>query len=168
MLFTRSLCLIGFLACTAFIGVALYFEHVMGLEPCPLCMVQRLLIGALGLVFLVGAVHGPRGAGRRFYGLLSAAVAVVGAVVAGRHVWLQSLPPDQVPECGPGLEFMLETNTVAETLRKVLQGSGECAEVAWTFVGLSIPGWTLVAFCVLAAFGLYLLFAPTWREIRTS
>lgn len=154
----RLLFTLGFLACAVLIGVALYFEHVMNLEPCPLCMVQRVLVIIAGVVFLAAALHGSRGWGTRVYGALTILVGGAGIAVAGRHVWLQHLPEDQVPECGPGLEFMLEAFPLSETIKKVFQGSGECAEVVWRFLGLSIPEWTLIVFCAMAAFGLYLVF----------
>ena len=153
----RALLLSGAILCAAMMGVALVMQHVMGLEPCPLCIFQRVFVMVLGAVMLVAAVHNPAGVGRRIYGALIAIVGVLGIVVAGRHVWLQSLPPDQVPECGPGLEYMLNAFPLAEALQMVFKGSGECAEVQWTFLGLSIPGWTLVIFVGLAAFGLYLI-----------
>lgn len=152
----RLLFAYGFIACVMLIATALYFQHVMGLEPCPLCILQRLFVIALGLVMLAGAIHDPRSLGRRVYGGLTALLAGLGAVVAGRHVWLQGLPPERVPECGPGLEYLLQAFPLREALRAVFEGSGECAEVQWTFLGLTIPGWTLIVFCVLTLFGLYL------------
>ena len=135
----------------------------MGLDPCPLCIVQRILVMALGGIMLLAAIHNPRHLGRRVYGGLITVVAVLGIGVAGRHVWLQNLPPDQVPACGPGLEYLLQTFPLMDALKLVFQGSGECAEVQWTFLGLSIPGWTLVVFTGLAVFGLMLLFSPKAR-----
>lgn len=154
----RMLFVYGFVACAALIGIALYFQHVVGLEPCPLCIFQRVFVFALGGVMLLGALHDPRAWSRRIYGGLITVLAGLGAAVAGRHVWLQNLPADQVPACGPGLEYMLERYPLGRTLELVLKGSGECAEVQWTFLGLSIPAWTLVAFCALLAWGLYLAF----------
>ncbi|MDX1433283.1 MAG: disulfide bond formation protein B [Gammaproteobacteria bacterium] len=158
-----------FLLAAALIAVALYMQHVMGLEPCPLCIVQRVLVMAVGAVALIAAVHDPAATGRRVYAGLLAVLAVLGAAVAGRHVWLQSLPPERVPECGPGLEYMLETFPLLETLEMVLRGSGECAAVSWRFMGLTIPGWTLVVFCALALLGLALVltrFAPRAGRAR--
>ena len=155
----RSLFTYGFVLCVGLIGTALFFQHVMGLEPCPLCIFQRIFVIALGLVMLAGAVHDPGAGWRRVYGALTVVVAALGVAVAGRHVWLQSLPPDQVPECGPGLEYMLEAFPLGEALQMVFKGSGECAEVQWMFLGLTIPGWTLLIFCGIALFGAYLLLA---------
>ena len=165
----RTLFAAGVLLCAVLIGVALYFQHVQGLEPCPLCIVQRVLVMAVGAVLLIGALHDPRLGWRRLYGALVSVLGVAGAGVAGRHVWLQNLPEDQVPECGPGLDYMLEAFPLSETVAMVFTGSGECAEVQWTFLGLSIPGWTLLIFIGLIVFGLYLLFASRdLRAVRTG
>lgn len=145
--------------CLALIATALYFQHVMGLEPCPLCIFQRLFVIAIGVVMLMAAIHNPGELGRRLYGALTLVVAAFGAGVAGRHVWLQNLPPDQVPACGPGLEYLLDTFPLMDALKLVFEGSGECAEIQWIFLGLSIPGWTLIMFTALAVFGLLLLFS---------
>ncbi len=159
----------GVVFCLALLGTALYFQHVMGLDPCPLCILQRVLVMALGGIMLLAAIHNPSHPGRRVYGGLITVVAVLGIGVAGRQVWLQNLPPDQVPACGPGLEYLLQTFPLMDALKRVFQGSGECAEVQWTFLGLSIPGWTLVIFTGIAVFGLLFLFSPRARaasEIR--
>ncbi len=146
----------GFLACAALLGFALYSQYVGGLLPCPLCSFQRGAFVALGLVFLAGAVHGPRGrGGRGVYGVLAVACAALGAAIAGRHVWLQSLPADQVPACGPDLSYMMEAFPLADVLRRVFTGSGECAEVDWTFLGLAMPAWSLVWFVLLGVWALH-------------
>ena len=144
----------GFLVCAALLGFGYYLQYYQGLEPCPLCIFQRVAFFALGVVFLLAALHNPRGWGRRVYAVLLLLAAGVGAVIAGRQVWLQSLPPDQVPECGPGLNYMLEMFPLAEVITTVLRGSGDCAEVDWTFLGLSIAGWALILFVALGVVGL--------------
>lgn len=155
----RRLFAAGALLCAALMAAALYLQHVVRLEPCPLCIIQRLFVIALGVVMLAAAVHDRRGRGGRIYAALVLVLAALGAAVAGRHVWLQHLPADRVPECGPGLEYMLDAFPLSETLSMVLRGSGECAEVQWTLLALSIPEWTLVVFVGLALLGLYLLLA---------
>jgi len=154
----RLLFLLAFLVCAAAMGGALIFQYVMYLEPCPLCIFQRIVVITLGLIFLVAVLHNPETVGRKIYGLVTMLVSSAGIGLAARHVWLQNLPPDKVPECGPGLDYYLETLPVLDVFRKVLSGSGECAEVVWRFLGLSIPGWTLVMFAGFCIFGLYLLF----------
>ncbi|MGI9335588.1 MAG: disulfide bond formation protein B [Gammaproteobacteria bacterium] len=153
----RALFIYGLVLCVALMATALYFQYVMELEPCPLCAIQRLLVIAVGVVMLVGAVHDPAGFGRKVYGVLTLIPAVLGVVVAGRHVWLQNLPPDEVPACGPGLNYLMDTLPFNEMLEEVFRGSGECAEVQWQFLGLTIPGWTLVIFIAMVAFAIYLV-----------
>lgn len=147
----RMLFLLGFLACAALLGYAVYLQLHAGLEPCPLCIFQRVAFAALGLVFLVGALHAPSSpAGRRTYGVLGSLAVLAGIAVAGNHVRLQHLPPEQVPSCGPGLEYMMEVMPVTGVIRKVMTGSGECANVDWSFLGLSMPAWSLLWFLGLA------------------
>ena len=152
----RWLLFAGAVACAALMATALYMQHVMQLEPCPLCVFQRIFVIALGAVMLIAAIHNSNGAARRVYGALIVVVGALGVIVAGRHVWLQNLPEDQVPECGPGLEYMLDAFPLTEALSMVFRGSGECAEVQWTFLGLSIPGWTLLIFIGFTLFGVWI------------
>lgn len=153
--------LLGLLVSLALVGAALYMQYYEGLEPCPLCMVQRVLMILLALILLIALVHDPRRTrGRRIYGGLVAIAAGAGVAVSGRHVWLQSLPADRVPECGPGLEFMLRNFPLTQVVDMVLRGSGECAETVWTFLGLSIPGWTMLAFSGFLIVGIVYLVVP--------
>ena len=153
----RPLFLGAFLICVALMATALTFQYVMKLEPCPLCIFQRIFVIALGGVMLVAAIHNPALMGRRVYGGLIVALGLLGMVVAGRHVWLQNLPADQVPECGPGLEYLLDAFPLMEAMSIVFRGSGECADVQWVFLGLTIPGWTLVIFTAFTLFGVLLV-----------
>ncbi|MDS4029206.1 MAG: disulfide bond formation protein B [Candidatus Contendobacter sp.] len=159
--YRRSLNTLFFLACAGGLGFAYYAQFYLGLEPCPLCIFQRLALFALGIVFLLATVHNPNDWGARVYGVLIGLVAATGAGIAGRHVWLQHLPPEQAPRCGPGLDYLLETLPLSETVREVLTGSGECAKVDWTLLGLSIPEWTLPLFLGLGVLG---VFANWWRR----
>ena len=136
---------------------ALWLQYDQHLEPCPLCIFQRVAMMATGAVALLAFLHGPTGAGRRIYAGLTALATAGGIVVAGRHVWLQQLPPDQVPSCGPGLDYWLDTFPLFEVVGKVLRGSGECAEIDWIFLGITLPGWTLVVFAVLAVLAVWQL-----------
>lgn len=154
----RSQYLFGFLMCLSMLMIAGYFQFIEHLDPCPLCILQRLAVLAAGMVFLVATIHHPVSAGRRVYGLFILVVAGIGAAIAGRHVWLQHLPADQVPTCGPGLNFILDNFPLSQAVDMILRGSGECAEVLWTFLGLSIPAWTLVAFVIMLLLGLTAVF----------
>lgn len=156
----RTLYISGFLLCTGLIATALYFQHVLGMEPCPLCIFQRIGVMLLGVIFLLAAIINPGRRSQRLFGLLILVAAVAGGGVSSRHVWLQSLPEDLVPACGPGLEFMFDVFPVDEALSMVFQGSGECAEVSWRFLGLSMPGWMLIIFSGFALFGLWQLISP--------
>jgi disulfide bond formation protein DsbB len=136
----------------------LYLEDVLNLAACPLCMTQRVFVVLWGVFALIAVLHNPGGWGRRVYGVLCALAAIAGGAVAARHVWLQHLPPDQVPACGPSLEYMLETLPFSETLSIVMMGDGNCAETMWTFLGLSIPEQTLALFVVVTAICLWQAF----------
>ena len=148
--------LLAFLVCAGLMGYALYLQYVMELEPCPLCILQRVAVIAMGLVFLIAAFHNPGRAGAGVYALLQLLIGGAGAAIAARQVWIQTLPKDQVPACGMGLNYMLETLPFTDALQKVFEGSGECAEKGWEFVHLSIAGWTLVFFVamIVATFAL--------------
>lgn len=134
--------------CAAAMCFGFYLQYVEHLEPCPLCMTQRVFIVLAGLIALIAGIHNPGKTGRWIYTGLGTLSAMVGAGFAGRHVWLQSLPEDQVPACGPSLEYMLDTLPLTETLQIMLTGDGNCAEEVWSMMGLSIPAWTLVGFAI--------------------
>lgn len=140
----RQVNLAGVLICIGLMSSALYFQHVIGLQPCPLCVFQRIAVISLGVIFLLAFIHNSRGWGRYVYSLLFLLAGGFGVAVAGRHAWLQSLPPDQVPACGPDLAYLFDSFPLAEALKKVFSGSGECAEVVWQFLGLSMPAWVLL------------------------
>jgi disulfide bond formation protein DsbB len=149
---------LGFLVCAGLIGFAFYLQYFQNEEPCPLCIFQRVAFMALGAVFLLAALHGPARTGAKVYGALLLLVAAVGTAIAARHVWLQNLPRHLVPECGPDLAYMMNRFPFLEVLGKVLAGSGQCAEVGWTFLGISIAGWSLTWFILFALFAIFLTF----------
>lgn len=156
----RRLLFGGFLFCLGLLLASLYMQHVMELEPCPLCILQRLLVMVTGIFFLIAALHNPASKGMKVYAGLISLSALVGAAVSARHVWLQSLPAEQVPSCGPGMDFIMDNFPLVDAMSLILRGSGECAEVSWTFLSLSIPAWTLLAF--LGMFGVVVL--AVWRQ----
>ena len=146
--------LLGFASCFLMLAVGAYFQFVEELEPCPLCISQRIAILVAGIVFLIAAIHNPKRSGLKVYSILGAIVALCGAAISIRHVWIQNLPADEVPECGPGLEYVFENFPLIDTIKLMLNGTGDCADILWTFLGISIPGWTLVAFLGLAGLSL--------------
>lgn len=150
---------IGFVVCVGLFAFALYLQYFEQQEPCPLCMLQRVVYIAMMAVFLVGALHGPQKHGALIYSATLLIMAGIGTAIAARHVWLQHLPASQVPACGPGLEYMLERFPLAQALQKILAGSGECAEAGWSFLGLTIAGWSLVWFVLLGLFAIFI----AWR-----
>jgi disulfide bond formation protein DsbB len=154
----RALFLLIFIAASGAMLVALlYFQYFLQLEACPLCILQRVAMIAISIFAIVAVLHQPGRVGYRIYGLLVTLSAAGGAGLAIRHLWLQSLPEDQIPECAPPLDYMLETLPLGEVLAIMLRGTGDCSEVLWSFLGLSIPGWTLVTFVALGGMGLYAL-----------
>lgn len=144
-----------FAICAVLLMVALYMEHVMGLVPCPLCMTQRIFVMLVGALALLAFVQGPRRTGRRVYATLGLLAAILGGAFSSRQLWLQSLPADKVPSCGPDLSYILDTFPLLDALKVMVTGDGNCAEVTWTLLGISIPGWTLMAFMALGAMNVW-------------
>jgi disulfide bond formation protein DsbB len=155
----RSANLMGALACGALLAYAYYAQYVLHLEPCPLCIFQRVGIFVLGVLFAAAALHDPGPWGRRVYAalLVLASLATIG--IAARHLYIQSLPPGTVAACGASLDFMLKVFPLSDVLVKVLSGSGECAKIEWRFFGLAMPAWVLIAAAALGAGGL-------WANVR--
>ncbi|MDX8386813.1 MAG: disulfide bond formation protein B [Gallionella sp.] len=142
----RWLYLAGALFPGSLIGFALYLQYVKYQDPCPLCMVQRVIFIAIAAVFLVASAHAPKRIGERVYAALISLLSLSGIAVASRHIWIQNLPKDQVPACGPGLDYMLETMPFSNVVKQLIHGSGECAEKGWTFLTLGIPEWSLICY----------------------
>ena len=141
---------LGFAGCVFLLSMGAYFQFVDDLEPCPLCISQRIGILLTGIVFLIASIHNPGPRGIKNYAVLGGLSALGGGGISVRHIWIQHLPPDQVPECGPGLAYVFQNFPLFETLKLMLNGTGDCAKVDWTFLGLSMPAWTLIAFLMLA------------------
>lgn len=138
-----------FVVCAGLLAFALYLQHALDLQPCPMCILQRYAFLAVGVVAGLGALHGPRSPGAlRAYAGLGALAALAGGGVAARHTWIEHYPPP-IADCGPGLEFMVESFPLAEALPMIFRGSGDCSQVAWRFLGLSIAEWSLACFCAL-------------------
>ena len=161
----RQIYMLGFLMCAGLLGAAYYFEYAMYLDPCPLCIMQRIAVFALGVVFFLGAMHNPSYVLiQRIYTGAGVGAATFGSAIAGRHVWIQNLPADEVPTCGPSLEYMVDALPLAELIGVMLRGNGNCAEAVWSFFGLSMPQWTLIWFVAFVLGGVYLI----WQLGRGS
>ena len=145
--------------CSTLLGFAYYNQYVDYLDPCPLCIFQRVIFFSMAAVAFIAAIHNPARLGQKVYAFLLVASATIGAMIAGRHIWLQSLPPDEVPECGPGLNYMLDNFPLTEVLSTVLRGSGSCAEVIWQFMGMSMPQWTFVWYIGLGLITLWVTYS---------
>ena len=147
----RAAYALGFFVCAALMAWALYLQYYMDLEPCPLCVFQRVAVIATGVVFLVAALHGPGRGGATFYAVLTFLTAGIGAGIAAWQVWIQAQPKGSVAACGMGLDYMLDTLPLFDVITRVLKGSGECAEQGWLLLGLAIPAWTFVFFIAMIA-----------------
>lgn len=162
MITSRHLLLAMWLGSITLILIALYMQYFMGLEPCALCMTQRVFIIAVGVIALLAWLHNyVNQSGRlhlKLYSLLGILLAAIGASFSSRHLWLQSLPEDLVPACGPSLGYLIDTVPFSEALTVLLQGDGHCADVSWSLLGLSIPGWTLIAFIGYICVYLFIFF----------
>ena len=146
--------ILGLVACAAILSVALYMEFAMGLDPCLLCMSQRFIYLGMAFVFMLAALHNPYFGGHKRYGFLLFLLSLTGLALATRQLYLQNLPADLVPACGPSFSYMLDAFPFTEVLVTMIKGSGSCAEVQWSFLSLSIAGWSFVLFSLL---GLYCL-----------
>lgn len=145
---SRLIYLAMFLACAGLIGFALYLQHALGLEPCPMCILQRYAFIVVGVIALAAAIHNPALLGRRIYGGLLVVMAATGGGIAIRHVYLEHYPP-KIFDCGADVGFMLESFPLTQALPMIFRGTGDCTKVAWKFLGLSIAEWSLICFAAL-------------------
>lgn len=152
----RRLYLALFVVCAGLLGFGLYLQHVVGLEPCPMCIMQRYAFVAIAAVALLAALHGPGRAGSIVYGLTMLLLALVGGGVAVRQSWIQRWPVAEA-ECGPGLEYMLDSYGLAESLPMIFRGAGDCTAIDWTFLGLSIANWSVLCFAAVVAFSVQMM-----------
>ena len=157
----RLLNLAGFLACAGMMGFALYAQYILLLDPCPLCVFQRIATISLGIVFLIAALHDAGNLGSKVYAALVTLTAGFGAGVAIWHVRLQNMPTDEVPSCGPGFEYIMDNFALFDALSLIFKGSGECADVVWRLLGLSMPSWVIIG---LGGLGI----AGIWNNFRKA
>jgi disulfide bond formation protein DsbB len=158
----RWLYLAGALFIALLYSGALYIQYVLHEEPCPLCMIQRFAFIAMLVFFVLGALHNPGRLWTWIYTGLIGLFGLFGIAVASRHIWIQHLPKDQVPACGPGLDFMLDHFPLSKILKELMHGSGECAAKGWNFMGLGIPEWSLLSYVALVALAIFV----AWRMRR--
>jgi len=145
-------------ACAALIAIAVfYFQNHLGLEPCYLCITQRVFVIAVGVIFLVSALHNPLPKGQKIYAALVAATATIGGYFSIKQLWLQNLPEDKVPACGPPVDYLFDAFSASEAISMLLRGDGNCAEVQWQLLGLSMPGWVLLSFIGFAGVAIFQL-----------
>lgn len=159
----RLMCLVVFAACAGMLAFAVfYLQGKLYLDPCPMCVLQRYAFFAVGLVALAAAIHNPDFRGRRVYGGFMAFFAVLGGGVAANHTWVQYFPPENSGCVAGDLHYLVNTFSFAQAWPKIFAGSGECSEVKWRFLALSIPEWALVGFVGLLLFGLFAMLKPGW------
>ncbi len=156
----RLFSFLPFIATVLMLAYAYYEQYVEYLDPCPLCLVQRLIILIIGLLYLLTFIYPPKNIGRTIFAVLIILVALIGSAVSARHVWLQHLPADEVPACGPGLSFMMDNFPISSVLKDLFTGSGECAEITWRFLGLTMPMWTFICFIG------FIFYTLIWAKLR--
>ena len=132
-----------------------YFQNHLQLEPCYLCITQRVFVSMIVLVCAFAVWHNPDRRGQRIYAGLSTMLAFIGGYFSLKQLWLQSLPEDQVPACGVPVDYLFDVFSLSEAISHLLKGDGNCAEVQWQLLGLSMPGWVLVAFIGYAVLGIF-------------
>lgn len=148
--------------CAASIVIALFLQYYLDMEPCPLCITQRIFIIAVGIATLLAGILYRVKLAPQTLSVIAIIFALIGGGVSARHVWIQNLPEDEVPICGPGLAYMFETRPIFDAMGVLFAGDGHCADVNLSILGLSIPGWTLVSFIALTLIPVWLL----WRIHR--
>ena len=152
---------LGFLFCSGLMAYALFAQYFLNLEPCPLCIFQRVAVISMGIIFLICSLLEPKSSlAKIISSTLYVTAGSFGVAVASRHVWLQNLPSEQVPGCGPGLDFMMSTFPINEVFEMVFNGSGECATIDWSFLSLSMPAWVIICSLFLIAYAIWINYGP--------
>ncbi len=162
---SRILFFLAALATAGLMTFSLFLQHGLELEPCPLCISQRIVMVTLGVIGLIAAIHNPKTTGFRVYGGITLITGIAGMALAIRQLYIQNLPPEKVPACMPAIEYLVDMLPFTQIVQIMLTGTGDCAEVQWTFMGLTIPGWTLIMFTGFTLFGLVELFRRHKKEI---
>ncbi len=148
----------AFITTLLLFSFALYLQFVDGIAPCPLCILQRLDLGIIALLFFFGAILPLKKWGNVLFGGLSFLLSIGGILLAGRQIWIQHLPPNQTADCGVSLQYMLQVLPLDEVLKKIFAGSAECSLVDWSFFNFSMAQWSLLWFVIFAIFALWQMF----------
>ncbi|MGI3744008.1 MAG: disulfide bond formation protein B [Janthinobacterium lividum] len=163
---SRSLFFLAFLACASIVGATDYLGSVIDAAPCPMCLLQCVLMALSAAVCLLAALHAPGTSGWRIYAGVLLLFSITGASVAARQVWLQASPPENMAACIENLHYLMETQSYVKVMAMVLAGSAGCSEINWSLFGISLPEWSLLAFSGLSLFALYYLFIE-FRRFRS-
>jgi len=154
----RSVNVITTLGCSLlFLFAVLYLENHLALEPCYLCVTQRFFIVMCGLFFALAALHNSNGIPRKIYAGMSCLCAMAGAFFAMKQLWLQGLDDHQVPSCGPPVDYLFDAFSTSEIISMLISGDGNCSEVQWQLLGLTIPAWVLISCITLLGVGIFQL-----------
>ncbi|MEZ5495745.1 MAG: disulfide bond formation protein B [Gammaproteobacteria bacterium] len=159
---SRFLSFLAFFTTVLMLSYAYYEQYVNGLNPCPLCLVQRFIILIIGVLFLITFIFNPQKRMKTISGIVITLISLTGAFVSAWHVRMQHLPPDEIPDCGPGLEYMVQNFPIGTIFKNLFTGSGQCAEIDWQFLGLSMPAWTFVCFVG------FLIYTIIWMRIKND
>lgn len=154
----KMLSLSGLFTCIALLAGAYYFQFALDMEPCPLCIMQRVATLMVAIGCLAAFILSSRPIGVFVASIWTLIASLFGLYLAQHHNWLQGLPADQVPSCGPSLEYMIDAFPIMDIITVLLRGNGNCADVSWSFIGLSMPGWLMVffiGFAMASVFGIF-------------
>lgn len=164
-LFFSLVCLL----CVTALGTAIYSQYFNGADPCPLCIAQRIVYFAIGIISLVAAIHNPKKWGNAIYGIFLLGLVIFGIKIAYHHVWLQSLPPSEWPaSCGMPLEILYKKVPLSGFIHTILSGSAECAMVTWKVWGISAPLISLSGYIICGLGTLLALLSGYLRNNRVS
>ena len=146
----------------ALLSYAYYSQYIQGYAPCPLCIFQRVALFPVAAVFVIAGIHNPVGRGSRVYAVLGVLMAALGAFTSGWHVYVQYAPGTRA--CLANLEIVMQANPFFDALLRVFQNSGDCAEIDWSFLGLSMPIWVFVWFVALGVLAVY----ANWKKLTSD
>ncbi len=152
---SRTLNTLSLISIVIIFAIIFYVEYVDGAIPCPLCMVQRAALIGFGAVIIVAGMHSPKRWGIYVYGALMLLFSISGMLTAVRQLWIQSLPASQAPTtCGVDIYYLLQMLPFDKALMQIFNGTAECAQVTWSFLGLSMAAWSFISFVVFALLAL--------------